>query len=240
MAYYFNGATTHHLDRADAAIQTWPITLHGRIRLLNPADGLTHAIVGLWESSSNNGFRILVELNGGVMKARCGSKAGGVASSATTTNSIGDSNWHSVVGEISASNARQVWLDNAGNGSNTTSLFPGTLTKTTIGSIDNGGSYSSGAGHELADIAVWAGTLTFDEREALKLGVSSELIRPDLQKLHAQLIGTPAEDRGGPFSVTGATVVEHPSVFLRSPSRTIVRPPPATFNYSRTFSQFIG
>ena len=56
MAYLFNGAT-HIISRGDAVLQTWPITLHGRIRMTNPGDGLDHTIVGLWEAGSNKGFR---------------------------------------------------------------------------------------------------------------------------------------------------------------------------------------
>ena len=41
MAYLFNGAT-HIISRGDAVLQTWPITLHGRIRMTNPGDGLDH------------------------------------------------------------------------------------------------------------------------------------------------------------------------------------------------------
>lgn len=213
MAYLFNGAT-HIINRADAVLQSWPITFHGRIRLPNSGDGLTHLIVGLSESATHNGFRILAELNTGTMKVRCGTRAGGTAASATSTTSIGDSNWHSVVGEITAANARQVWLDNAGNGSNATSLTPSTLTKTAIGAQDSGGTLSGNVGHELADIAVWAGTLTAEERAALAAGVSPALIRPDILKIYDPLIGNGTDWRGAPFTITGATVAVHPAVFM--------------------------
>ena len=213
MAYLFNGAT-HIINRADAVVQTFPLTIHGRIRLTAVADGLVHCILGLWEAGSDNGFRLQVELNTGTMKARCGSKASGSASNANSTTSITDTNWHSVVGEISAANARQVWLDNGGNGTNATSLTPGTLTKTSIGAHDNGGTLSGNIAHELADIAVWSGTLTNEERAALASGVSPALIRPDILEIYVPLIRELNDQRGGTFSLTGATVSDHPRVYM--------------------------
>ena len=64
MAFFFNGST-HVISRADALIQTWPLTMHGRIRLTASNDLLVHTILGILETSSNNGFRITVEGNGG-------------------------------------------------------------------------------------------------------------------------------------------------------------------------------
>lgn len=222
MAYLFNGAT-YIINRADAVVQSWPITLHGRIRLTNPGDGLDHTIVGLWEAGSNNGFRLQVEAPGGLTKARCGTKAGGVAASATSTTTITDTNWHSVVGEITAANARQVWLDNAGNGSNATSLTPGTLTKTTAGAYDNGGTLGGNVAHELADIAVWSVALTSDERASLAAGVSPLLIRPDKLEIYLPLMRGGNDYMGGAFTVTGATVADHPRVYMPSRAQQLVK-----------------
>ena len=222
MAYLFNGAT-HTINRADAVLQSWPITMHGRIRLTSVNDGLVHCIMGMWEAGADNGFRLQVESVTSVMKARCGSKASGSASNANTSTSIGDTNWHSVVGEITAANARQVWLDNGGNGTNATSLTPGTLTKTSIGAHDNGGTLSGNIAHELADIAVWAGTLTNEERAALASGVSPALIRPDILKLYLPLIGGGTDQRGANFTVTGATVAIHPAVYMPARSAVAVK-----------------
>lgn len=222
MAFGFNGAT-HIINRSDAILQSWPITLHGRIRLTNPGDGLDHTIIGLWESGSNNGFRLQVEAPGGLTKARCGTKAGGTASNATTSTTITDTNWHSVVGEITAANARKVWLDNGGNGSSTTSLTPGTLTKTTVGAFDNGGTLGGNVAHELADVAVWSGTLTADERAALAAGVSPLLIRPDILEIYLPLMRGGNDYMGGAFTVTDATVADHPRVYMPSRAQQLVK-----------------
>ena len=222
MAYLFNGAT-HIISRSDAVLQSWPITLHGRIRLTNPGDGLDHTIVGLWEAGSNNGFRLQVEFPGSLTKARCATKAGGSAASATSTTTITDTNWHSVVGEITAANARQVWLDNAGNGSNATSLTPGTLTKTTAGAYDNGGTLGGNVAHELADIAVWSVALTSDERASLAAGVSPLLIRPDKLEIYLPLMRGGNDYMGGAFTVTGATVADHPRVYMPSRAQQLVK-----------------
>lgn len=213
MAFFFNGAT-HVLSRSGAVLQTWPLTIHGLIRLTANNDGLDHCILGFWEAGANNGFRLMVASQAGSMKVRVATKAGGVAYSASSTTAISDLNWHSAVGEITAANARQCWLDNGGNGSSSTSLTPGTLTKTSIGAQDNGGTIDSNIGHELANVAVWSGTLTADERAALANGVSPALIRPDILKIYEPLWVDGTDFRGPAFTVTGASVVAHPRVYM--------------------------
>ena len=213
MAYLFNGAT-HIINRADAVLQTWPLTIHGLIRLTANNDGLDHCILGFWEAGANNGFRLMVASQAGSMKVRVATKAGGVASSASSTTAISDLNWHSAVGEITAANARQCWLDNGGNGSISTSLTPGTLTKTSIGAQDNGGTIDSNIGHELANVAVWSGTLTADERAALANGVSPLLIRPDILEIYLPLMRGGDDYMGAAFTVTNATVADHPRVYM--------------------------
>lgn len=222
MAFFFNGAT-HIINRADAVVQTWPLTIHGRIRLTASNDGLDHVILNLSEAGSNNGFRLQVESNAGTMKPRCSTKAGGSANSATATASITDQLWHSVVGEITAANARQVWLDNAGNGSDTVSRTPSTLTKTVVGSFDSGGTLGGNVAHELADVAVWSGTLTADERAALASGVSPALIRPDILEIYLPLMRGGTDYMGGAFTVTAASVVDHPRVYMPSRAQQLVK-----------------
>ena len=239
MAYLFNGAT-HVIRRADAVIQTWPLTMVCRVRL-PVVDSNEHCLVALHEATLNNGFRMVLSFTGGSMKARMGTKAGGVNNNATTTTAVGDTNWHTVVGEVSAANARQVWLDNGGNASSTTSLTPGTLTKTLIGATEDSGSLSTNVGHEIADAAILAGITTADERAAFAKGISPAIIWPRLIRVHADLIrggATIWERRGDPFTVTGATPVDHPRVYLPAHRKRLLKPslPSLTGTLTRTLA----
>jgi hypothetical protein len=216
MAYLFNGAT-HVIRRADAVVTTWPITMHGRIRLTGSLPtGAEHHIIGLFEAATNNGFSIKVEDRTGAMKAGATTKASGAASSAFSSTSISDNNWHSVIGQITGSSNRQVWLDAGGNASQLTARSPGVITKTTIGAIESGAALSGNVGHEVADVALWAGTLTADEMQALASGVSPALIRPDILEIYLPLIRGGNDQRGGVFTVTAATVADHPRVYMAS------------------------
>lgn len=208
MAFLFNGAT-HVLRRSDAVIQTWPLTMFCQVRLPS-VDSTEHCLVAVHEATANNGFRMVLSFTGGAMKARMGTKAGGSNSNATSTTAVSDTNWHSVIGEVSASAARQVWLDNGGNASNGTILTPGTLTKTLIGATEDSGSLSTNVNHEVANAAVWQALLTADERAALTAGFSPLLIRPQSLKIFAPLVREPVELLGGAFTVTGATFVDNP------------------------------
>jgi hypothetical protein len=212
MAYYFNGAT-HQIIRSDAVVGTWPITMHGRIRL--PSIDLNdHFILGLFESGGGRGFYLRTASAGGTQKARMGARDGSTNASATSSTSLTAGQWHSVVGDVISATNRSVWIDNGGVGSNIVSVSPSTLVKTSIGSNDSGGTLDGNVGHELADVALWSGTLSSEERTALAAGVSPALIRPDILELYVPLIRGGMDQRGGVFTVNNATVADHPRVFM--------------------------
>ena len=208
MAYLFNGAT-HVIRRADAVLQTWPLTMHARVRLPS-VDALEHCLFALHEATVNNGFRMVLSFTGGTMKARMGTKAGGSNANATTTTSVSDTNWHSVVGQVTGASARQVWLDNGGNASNGTSLTPGVLTKTLIGATEDSGVLSTNVNHEVAHVALWAGTLTTEERQALADGIPPIKIRPDILRFYWPGGPGTVDVLGDAMTVTGATEVDQP------------------------------
>lgn len=226
MAYLFNGAT-HVIRRADAVVQTWPLTMFARVRL-PVVDTAEHVLVAIHEATVNNGVRMVVAFTGGSMKARIGSKAAGANANATTTTSISDTNWHTVTGEVIGSTGRQVWLDNGGTVFDGNARSPGVMTKTLIGATEDSGVLSGNVGHEIADAAIWSGTLSADDRAALNAGVSPALIRPDALEIYLPgLIGA-HDQRGGAFTVIGATAVPHPRVYMPAPVRIIGVPDAAS------------
>jgi hypothetical protein len=212
MAYHFNGAT-HQIIRSDAPIATWPITIHARVRLPT-SDSNEHYICGFHESANGNGHYLRTSFTGGTQKLRMTSRDSGVNSAAQSTTSLTIGQWHSCVGEVTAAAARGSWIDNGGNGSNIVSISPGTLAKTSIGAFDAGGTLSSNVDHEVADVAMWSGLLSSDDRAALAAGVSPAFIRPDILEVYVPLIRGGQDKWGGAFTVNNATVVDHPRVFM--------------------------
>jgi hypothetical protein len=83
-----------------------------------------------------------------------------------------------------------------------------------------GGGLAANVGHEIADIAVWAGTLTADERAALNAGVSPALIRPDILAAYWPGLAAEPDWLGDPFTtITGATKADHPRVYMAGKRR---------------------
>jgi hypothetical protein len=212
MAYHFNGAT-HQIIRSDAVVQTWPLTMHGRVRLPN-SDSNEHFILALLESGTERGFYLRTAFTGGTQKARMASRDASTNSAATSTTSLTVGTWHSVVGSVTSATLREVWIDNAGSANSIVSVSPGTLAKTSIGANDAGGTLSANVDHELADIALWSAILGADDRAALAAGVSPALVRPDALELYVPLIRGGQDRRGGEFTINNATVADHPRVFM--------------------------
>jgi hypothetical protein len=214
MAYFFNGAT-HQIARADAVVTTWPLTMHARVRIPS-SDGLEHLLLGLFAATSDQGFYLRIAFTGGTFKARMASRDGSTNASATSTTSLTVGQWHSVVGEVTGATYRDVFIDNAGSANNIISVSPGTPAKTSIGAYNNNGTLSSNVGHEVADVALWSGLLSAGDRAALAAGVSPALIRPHLLELYVPLIRGGQDRMGGEFTISNATVADHPRVYMPS------------------------
>jgi hypothetical protein len=213
MAYYFNGAT-HQIVRSDAVVGTWPITFHARVRLPT-SDALDHFLFGLLETTSGRGFYLRTASVTGTQRARFTARDASSVQSATTTTSLTVGTWHSIVGRVTSATVREVWLDGAGSGNSIPSVSPGTLAKTHIGALDTSGVLSANVDHEIADVALWSGSLSSSsDILALAAGVSPAMIRPDILELHVPLIRGAQDRMGSAFTITDATVVDHPRVLM--------------------------
>jgi hypothetical protein len=220
MAYQFNGAT-HVIRKDECLITGYPHTEFLRFRWPS-GPGAGGVMCGLFETSTNDGFRIEGRANGTI---RFTGKAGGAASGTETSTAVADTNWHTAIGVATSAASRTCYLDNGGAVTNTTSLTPGTLVKTIIGAIETGSTLGANIyNYEIAEFAMWdVADLTTEERAALNLGVSPAMIRPQSLKCYAPIIRglqDLAKD-ASIFTLADAAVVEHPPVIARARSRAI-------------------
>lgn len=177
---------------------------------IKPANTTSRGLVGVENSASNaNHFRMALGGTGGV-QAVCNGTATG--SSPASSNSV----WQCIIGQFISATSRQAFNGATASSVNTTNLTPSGVNILEIGAFNNGGSRSNFFPGILAEIAFWSlGSLTADDRLALRSGLSALAVRPQNLISYIPLVDTPIDlIANRSISVTAATQSsDHPAIF---------------------------
>jgi hypothetical protein len=177
------------------------------------------SVLTYWNSSSRNGFGLLLNISAGKISA-AGYEVSANRVSIVSTTSVNDGNWHHIAFNYNrlSGGSNQLYIDGAQEASANSS---GAWRVTT-----GGGGFFNQAGKNLdafwaapvadvAEIGHWFGSqLTADEIKALAKGFSPKLIKPANLILYAPLVRDTNEIRSAyAATVTGGSVSNHPRVF---------------------------
>ena len=212
MARSFAGSTDG-ISRSGTPFGTLPFTLAvwARFTAISAGD---HCFIGVYNAGDDDGFRLAADWDGSTKRARMASKQGGIPQQATIGTGISDTNWHSFIGTVTATNRRDVWVDNSGTASNTSSVTPPSITNLGIG-IRLGGSNDRNNGHELARVCAWNIDIGAAGRAAYHAGVHPTEIFPDNLVVYVEDIRDAVDlvDNTA-LTVNGTTVAAHPRLFF--------------------------
>ncbi len=144
---------------------------------------------------------------------------------AITTSTITTNQWHHAFMTATSANRRDVWLDNAGQGTNTGGWgSPVRIDSLTIGYEDDSSPGDPWDG-DLAEVAVWDVELTAEERALLAGGCSPTWVRAESLVFYSPMIrgasgGNDFDVVGGRILTTAGTgtpgVASHPRIQPRS------------------------
>lgn len=229
MARSYAGSTDG-ISRSGTPFGTIPFTLAVWARFTTIAAG-DHCFVGVYNTGDDDGFRLSADWDGSTKRCRMCSKQGGIPQNATVSAGITDTNWHSYIGTVTATNRRDAWVDNSTTGNNTSAVTPPTITNLGIG-IRLGGSNDRNNGHELARVCAWDVDIGAAGRAAYHAGVDPRSILPDNLVLYVEDIRDAVDlCNNGALTVTGTTVVAHPRLYFHMPAHQIRKSAAAaTFN----------
>lgn len=220
MARSFSG-TAQYLEYAGAALTATPLTW---ACWFSCNTGITGYLCTLGKSTSFSVCGIRIESDNKI-KAQAGNDSGN--SMATTTTTISANTWSHAACVFTSSTSRAAFLNGGGKGTDTTSQTPSGLNRTTIGAR-NIGSYNQPFAGLLAEVGLWNIALSDADIVVLATGISPFLVRPDALVGYWPLVGkySPEIDLKGrrEMTVTGATQIAHPRMFLPKRQQLIISP----------------
>lgn len=215
MARNFASASTQYAVRTTyTPLSAYPYSLSAWFL---PND-ITNNHTLLTLSNGTGAERVTLRANGGTAgdPLILRNTTGGVDVSANTTTGFSASAWNHAFGIGTSSTSRDVWLNNGGQGSSSTSsAFPTGLNEIKLAAQADTTVRLDG---KLAEVAIWNVVLTADERAALAAAVSPLLIRPASLVAYWPLIGRYSPEieltNGDAVTLTnGPTNADHCRIF---------------------------
>lgn len=205
-------STANYIRLASGLITAVPLTMAGWFYPTSAANG---TIMGCFTSGSafnRNSFRLGVDTSPSVIAL---TSDGASVGNATTTASATLNAWNHAAGVFTGIASRDSYLNGGNKGSNTTSLTPSGIDRTSIGIGD--GSTASTPFHNtgmLAELGWWNVALDAAEIAALAAGVPPPLVRPQSLMAYVPIVRDLVAWKGGAFAITGSlTVADHCRIY---------------------------
>lgn len=131
---------------------------------------------------------VAVRVVGGVPQLKV--KSGGTEGIAIASGSMTVNTWHHIYIDSSDTSNRRILLDNANEGTDTTTVNPTGLDRTALGRLGHQSplEYMSG---RVAEVAVWSAPLDDKDLPQLLLGISPLKVRPELALVYWPLLEVP-------------------------------------------------
>lgn len=217
----FTRASSHRLTVTSAPLTAAPISMAAWFRSSNTTD---HQVIMCLPSNSVVSF-FEIAANGSaaeVVLAEVADASGGTA--AASSSGYTANVWAHACGVFASATDRRAFINGGSKGTNATSRTPASVANLRIGCRATGVGHFDG---DIAEAAVWGGTLTDADVAGAFKNVSALLIRPDVLAFYCPIVGnySPEIDVVGGLNltVTGAAKSAHPRIFY-PPTVRVVTP----------------
>ncbi len=169
----------------------------------------------------------------------------GTPSAAITTNNFTANTWFHACGVWASATDRRAFLDGGSKGTQSTSVTPAALDRTTIGFLIGGSSpWGNGGTGDLAEVAIYNIALSDADVASLAVGVSPLLIHPEALVAYWPILGAYSPENNLKSNTTTMAIQgtltqsAHTRVFMPSQRRITVAqvaapPPPSQGSLTR-------
>lgn len=205
-------STTSNYTRVSSALVTAaPLTMCCWFNLANTT--AEHSLMGIFDVGGDVDYFMLLargDVAGDPIAAVARRSSQGIANStaAYTANT-----WSHACGVFTSTTSRTVYLNGANSATDTTSITPAGLDRTTVGMRDRATPTSMSG--SIAEAAIWNVALDASEIAALAKGFSPRLIRPASLVFYAPLTRNVIDLKGNAITDTSSqSSLDHPRVYF--------------------------
>ena len=212
MARLFDDASTERLLVDAAVLSGVPISVSVWFRRDADVEVAPFSLTD--KDSEVDAFVIQCLASGDSNQVRAFARDSGGYGIATTSTGTTDNVWQHVLAVFADVDDRRVYLNGGGKGTNATSRTPANMDRVSIGcwGRQSPANWFSG---DIAEVAVWNGTLTDADAVTLAKGFSPRLVQPVNLTAHWDLIRGLNDNIGGyNLTASGPTVSDHPRIIL--------------------------
>lgn len=205
-------STTSTYTRVSSALVTAaPLTMACWFNLANTT--AEHSLMGIFDVGGDVDYFMLLargDVGGDPVAAVARRSSQGIANS---TAGYTANTWQHAVGVFTSSTSRTVYLNGSNSATDTTSIVPAGLDRTTVGMRDRAAPTAMSG--SIAEAAIWNVALDAAEVAALAKGMSPRFIRPAALVYYAPLVREVRDLKGNAVTDTSSqSSLDHPRVYF--------------------------